>query len=82
MDWLLQEFEVENLPLAIEKDWGIVEATSDGGKAVGYRFFPDKVKGEGFFLALFPQNKAVPAIPYAHPKDQNGKSCQSRSGDH
>lgn len=53
MDWLLQEFEVESLPLSIEKEWGIVEVTSDSGKAYGYRFFPDKVKGEGFFLACF-----------------------------
>jgi len=53
MDWLLQEFEVESLPLTIGKDWGIVQTTSDAGKAIGYRFFPDKVKGEGFFLACF-----------------------------
>lgn len=53
IDWLLQEFDVESLPLQVEQDWGIVEVVSEAGKGYGYRFFPDRVKGEGFFLACF-----------------------------
>jgi len=46
VDWL------ENLPnaycpLSIDKKWGII----DCGK--GYRFWPDKTRGEGFFIAVF-----------------------------
>jgi 16S rRNA C967 or C1407 C5-methylase (RsmB/RsmF family)/NOL1/NOP2/fmu family ribosome biogenesis protein len=53
LDWLLNNFELESLPLKLEHDWGIVEVQSPGRKGYGYRFFPDQVKGEGFFLAAF-----------------------------
>ncbi|MBM3416274.1 MAG: Fmu (Sun) domain protein [Bacteroidetes bacterium] len=45
VNWLQEEFAIDYLPLAIDPAWGI----TDTGK--GYRFWPDKVKGEGFFLA-------------------------------
>ena len=46
-DWLINELKVENLKLKVEENWNIIQ--SDGG----YRFWPDKVKGEGFFIACF-----------------------------
>lgn len=52
-DWLIEEFKVEALRLKVEDEWGIVETVSDKEKAIGYRFYPDKVKGEGFFIAAF-----------------------------
>lgn len=53
LDWLLQTFELESLPLQTAPEWGVVEVTSAAGNAYGYRFFPDKVKGEGLFVACF-----------------------------
>ncbi|MDF2192486.1 RNA methyltransferase [Paraflavitalea sp. CAU 1676] len=53
LDWLMQEFELESLPLQTDPAWGIVETTSSVSQATGYRFFPDQVKGEGLFLACF-----------------------------
>ncbi|MEO8405940.1 MAG: Fmu (Sun) domain protein [Chitinophagaceae bacterium] len=47
VNWLLQDLSIVNCPLPIDASWGIVES---GG---GYRFWPDKVKGEGLFLACF-----------------------------
>ena len=52
-DWLLQNFEMETLPLKIKNEWNIVETISPICHAKGYRFYPDKVKGEGFFIAVF-----------------------------
>lgn len=52
IDWLLNNFEMESLPLTLG-DWGIVEVQSPEHKGYGYRFFPDQLKGEGFFLAAF-----------------------------
>lgn len=52
-DWLVEEFEMENLELKIENEWRIVESMSPQAKSKGYRFYPDKVKGEGFFLSCF-----------------------------
>jgi NOL1/NOP2/fmu family ribosome biogenesis protein len=51
-DWLIREQGMEPLSLQVEEEWGIVQTTSKEG-ALGYRFFPDKVKGEGFFLSCF-----------------------------
>lgn len=51
-DWLIREQGMEALPLQIQEGWGIVSTVSQEG-AHGYRFFPDKVKGEGFFLSCF-----------------------------
>lgn len=51
-DWLVKEMGVENIKLYLQKDWGIVPAHSEGGAEV-YRFYPDKVRGEGFFMACF-----------------------------
>jgi len=45
--WLVKEMQFENLNLQTDEEWSIVE--SDGG----YRFWPDKVKGEGFFISAF-----------------------------
>jgi len=52
MDWLVSEQGMENLPLQLQSGWHIVSTMAVTG-AEGYRFYPDKVKGEGFFLGCF-----------------------------
>ncbi|MFM2327492.1 MAG: hypothetical protein RIR31_1694, partial [Bacteroidota bacterium] len=52
-DWIVKEFKVESLKLKVEESWGIIETISENEGAYGYRFYPDKVKGEGFFIAAF-----------------------------
>lgn len=52
-DWLVQEAQMQSIALDIQEEWGIVETGSLKTSAVGYRFFPDKLKGEGFYLACF-----------------------------
>lgn len=53
MDWLVEEWGFENLPLDVTGFEGIVQTTSSKTGASGYRFYPDKIKGEGFFLSCF-----------------------------
>lgn len=53
MDWLVKDMQMESLPLDIKNFEGVVATSSDKAGAVGYRFYPDKIKGEGFFLACF-----------------------------
>lgn len=53
IDWLLQTFDLESLPLKLDNQWGIVEVQTPGSQGFGYRFFPDQLRGEGFFLAAF-----------------------------
>jgi len=52
MDWLMQHAALE--PIAVENPevWGITLAHGKLG-GIGYRFFPGKTKGEGFFIACF-----------------------------
>ena len=45
--WIMGTLPVAYCPLLIEKNWNIAESER------GYRFWPDKAKGEGFFIACF-----------------------------
>jgi 16S rRNA C967 or C1407 C5-methylase (RsmB/RsmF family)/NOL1/NOP2/fmu family ribosome biogenesis protein len=67
LDWMVKELKL--IPIAIgseklkvENSWGIIEAESKGG-AYGYRFWPDKIKGEGFFIACFKKTAGDESIP-------------------
>ncbi len=59
MDWLVQEMQMISLPITIPEDWGIVETHSPHTNAKGYRFYPDRIKGEGFFIAVFQKKETV-----------------------
>ncbi|MGZ5192172.1 MAG: methyltransferase RsmF C-terminal domain-like protein, partial [Flavisolibacter sp.] len=52
-DWLVDEMGMQNEALNIDEGWKIVTTKSKKSNAEGYRFYPDKLKGEGFFLACF-----------------------------
>lgn len=51
LGWLAGEFDVESIATAINPGWGIDVVSSPQKGMTGYRFFPGKVKGEGFFIA-------------------------------
>jgi NOL1/NOP2/fmu family ribosome biogenesis protein len=42
-----------SIDLNIDNHWGIIQSESPIHHSKGYRFYPDKIKGEGFFLAVF-----------------------------
>jgi len=52
-DWLMSSGEFEALSIAISGEWNIVETFSEKMNAPSYRFYPDQLKGEGFFMAAF-----------------------------
>jgi 16S rRNA C967 or C1407 C5-methylase (RsmB/RsmF family)/NOL1/NOP2/fmu family ribosome biogenesis protein len=58
LDWVMKEFKVESLELKVENEWNIDEVQSTAG-AYGYRFWPYKVKGEGFFMAAFKKKESA-----------------------
>jgi NOL1/NOP2/fmu family ribosome biogenesis protein len=64
MDWLIDEMGMESLILKTEDAWNIVETHSLKNKAKGYRFYPDKIKGEGLFLACFRKNASTKEPKY------------------
>ena len=50
LDWLTTSLNAETCRLQLKPEWNIVETNGKEG-AWGYRFYPDRVKGEGFFIA-------------------------------
>lgn len=52
-DWLCDNLELDSVGIPLQQDWHIVETESEKHKAKGYRFYPWKLQGEGFFLAAF-----------------------------
>jgi 16S rRNA C967 or C1407 C5-methylase (RsmB/RsmF family)/NOL1/NOP2/fmu family ribosome biogenesis protein len=66
LDWMMEDLGASSCRLQPQADWHIIETSGDKG-GYGYRFYPDKLKGEGFFIAavrkddgdtfIFPRSK-------------------------
>lgn len=52
-DWICEELNLEPLTIPVQDDWNITITHSPEHKATGYRFYPWKLAGEGFFLSAF-----------------------------
>jgi 16S rRNA C967 or C1407 C5-methylase (RsmB/RsmF family)/NOL1/NOP2/fmu family ribosome biogenesis protein len=74
MDWLVEEMEMENISLQNISE-GIVVTSSGRSSSVGYRFYPDKIRGEGFFLSCFRKTTAAdtPRLKLAKPEAVSAK---------
>ncbi|MBL7747938.1 MAG: Fmu (Sun) domain protein [Chitinophagaceae bacterium] len=60
MDWIEGQLPATNCELDINGAWGITTTITPKGNT-GYRFWPHKVKGEGFFLACFKKKEGEDA---------------------
>lgn len=69
-DWLVKEFEMENLELKTESNWNIVESHSPQTNSKAYRFYPDKMKGEGFFISCFRKTQGASEKKYRNNKPE------------
>jgi len=52
VDWIIDEFDYESVAVDVDLSWGIDVTKSSRNQAVGYRFYPHLVGGEGFFFAI------------------------------
>ena len=52
LDWMAEQLGVEGVALQVPEEWHITTTLSDKHGITGYRFYPDKVDGEGFFIAV------------------------------
>jgi 16S rRNA C967 or C1407 C5-methylase (RsmB/RsmF family)/NOL1/NOP2/fmu family ribosome biogenesis protein len=48
LKWLADQHDIEFLKIDCRSDWGVYESSMEG--AIGYRFYPHRAKGEGFFI--------------------------------
>jgi 16S rRNA C967 or C1407 C5-methylase (RsmB/RsmF family)/NOL1/NOP2/fmu family ribosome biogenesis protein len=53
VDWLITEMDMVSLKIDLNENWNIVEVSSVNENGFGYRFYPDQIRGEGFFIAAF-----------------------------
>ncbi|GMV77879.1 MAG: rRNA cytosine-C5-methyltransferase [Chitinophagaceae bacterium] len=65
-DWIMDNFKATSIAIPIPTEWGIVATQSNKHKAFGYRFYPDKIKGEGFFIAVLQKNESEKNSKYKH----------------
>ncbi len=57
--WLVNDLHMQALQIKIADSWQIVETIPLLNNGYGYRFFPDRLKGEGFYVAAFKKNNEV-----------------------
>ena len=69
--WIMEELGAESLPVKIEDSWNITGSDS------GYRFFPHKTKGEGFFLSVLVKTKGENTFRIKSGKNEKIKKNQA-----
>ncbi|WP_437920108.1 methyltransferase RsmF C-terminal domain-like protein [Sphingobacterium sp. LRF_L2] len=52
LDWVCSTYDFESVRIDIDPVWGIEETLSAKSNAFGYRFYPHKLGGEGFFVGV------------------------------
>lgn len=80
MDWLVADMQMKNKRLEIDPSYNIVETISNTHHAYGYRFYPDKLKGEGFFIAAFEKTGEAPFFESSQKKQKNTGSKKAGDG--
>ena len=55
LDWMMEGLDASSCRLRTEPEWNIVETTGKKG-GWGYRCYPDRLQGEGFFLGCLRKN--------------------------
>ena len=61
-DWLVHEMGLTPQSINVNPAFGIVETAANMSGAPGYRFYPDQIRGEGFFIAAFKKEKSLPVV--------------------
>lgn len=55
--WLSKQQAVKSLPLKLPESWGVEESVLAGIR--GYRFYPHRLRGEGFFIAVLQKEEGT-----------------------
>lgn len=53
MDQIADQKGMVNVPISIPENWNIITCYSPLHHCQGFRFYPDQIKGEGFFITVF-----------------------------
>lgn len=77
LDSIFQQYDCISTPLSPDPEWHIVETVSEKAGAFGYRFYPDKVAGEGFFISVIRKKQAVSQVHSKYSNARSGKQNRS-----
>jgi len=62
---LTQHPTLQSVPITIQPEWGVVATQSPQKGGYGYRFYPHRLQGEGFFVSVFQKEGGGGAyVPY------------------
>ena len=64
--WLQEEFSVTGFQIDVPYEWGIIQ--SKVKELMGYRFYPNRINGEGFFIAAIQKKEALATIKFPKQK--------------
>lgn len=75
VSYITNRYGAEVLDVNIDDEWNISESVTDSG--LGYRFFPHKLKGEGFFICALrkPDDEPIRTPKKDRRKERNDKSA-------
>lgn len=76
VEWMLNEYKAEALPVAISPEWGI-SGNLMGKDFPAYHFLPHLTKGEGFFLAALRKPDSAPETD-GYTEHSSGKKNKSK----
>ncbi len=62
VQWLMNDFEMELVPIPFESKWGITDT------GLGYRFYPNLTRSEGFFCAVLKKNSGQEYNHHSKPR--------------
>lgn len=80
-DWIASVMDTDSLEVPFDPTWGIIESRSNKRNAAGYRCWPHRVKGEGFFIAAFRKKGETPASHHPlHRRNQQSPSPVKAEG--
>ena len=67
LDYIMGYGGLDSVQINVPETWNITHSMSDKFAANGYRFYPNKVLGEGFFCSVFQKNaSSMNAYSYEH----------------
>lgn len=79
LDTLCETQELETISLTIPEAWGIAQTRSAQHAAYGYRFFPHRLRGEGFFLAGFRKTNGEERLELSSKSNHRNTASQFQS---
>ena len=66
-DFIANSWPVESLKLDLQNAWSITETVSHKHGCFGYRFYPHKTEGEGFYMVCFRKSQEENSSPSIKP---------------